>query len=533
MKKIIKLMLVCVSTSLLLVGCGGEDKNSDKGSSTPGLNRPFVYVAQQVVGSIDPAKVIDETEIIAAVNLYDPLFYPDVENEKMDPVEHLAKSYEVSEDGLVYTINLRDDVKFHSNNPFTADDVLFTMERMLSIGQGNSWLWNNVLTIDNVKKLDDYTVEFKLNNAYAPFISSLTQFFIVDSKLLKENEENGDFGQKYLDSKDAGSGPYMLAKWDREAQLDYKAFDGYWGGWKDNQFKDVQMKIITEEATVKTLLISGQADMVHQWLNFSNYSEFEKNDKLVVQKDPSAKLQHIPMNMQKAPTDDINVRKAIAQAFDYKAATKDILSDSVQAVGPVPIIVTGHNNQVEVIDQDVEKAKEYLAASKYSGDSLKVEFMFLGDNPESRQYGQLLKDSLSKIGIDVKLLPSTWPQMTEAATTVEKTPNLMLISDTLKYPHVDSHTYGIYHPSAQGSFRSTSWYNNEETTVVLDEARKQTDETQQLELYKKAQQIISEDIPSIYVANPTHNIAYADYVDGYIFVGVMGYDIAFYHLSMK
>lgn len=534
MKKNFKALMLCFAATALLAACGGgKDSGTEASKGTNTLDRPFVYVAQQVVGSIDPAKVIDETEIIAAVNLYDPLFYPDTANGKMDPVPHLASEYEVSEDGLVYTVKLRDDVTFHSGNPFTADDVVYTMQRMLAVGQGNSWLWNNVLDAENVKKIDDYTVEFTLNNAYAPFISSMTQLFIVDSKLLEENTTGDDYGQAYLENNEAGSGPYTLAKWDRESQIDYKAYEDYWKGWKDNQFKDVQMKIITEEATVKTLLVSGQADMVHQWLNVSSYKEFENNDKLVVQKDPSAKLQHIPMNMQKAPTDDENVRKAIAAAFDYDSANKDILGDSTQAVGPVPIVVTGNNPDVTVFKQDLEQAKEYLAASKYAGQDISVDFMIMGENPEQRQFGQLVSDNLSKIGIKVNIVNATWPQITEAATSAEKTPNLTLISDSLKYPHVDSHTYGIYHPSTQGSFRTMSWYDDEETTNILDEARKEIDVDKQLELYKKAQEIITAKAPSIYVANPTHNIAYANYVDGYTFVGLMGYDIAFYNLSMK
>ncbi|MCD5001662.1 ABC transporter substrate-binding protein [Enterococcus saccharolyticus] len=534
MKKRFKTLMVCLTATALLAACGGKSGNSEgESNETKTLDRPFVYVAQQVVGSIDPAKVIDETEIIAAVNLYDPLFYPDVENDKMDPVPHLATEYEVSDDGLVYTIKLRDDVTFHSGNAFTADDVVYTIQRMIAIGEGNSWLWNGVLNPENVKKIDDYTVEFTLNNAYAPFISSMTQLFIVDSKLLQENTKADDYGQGYLESKEAGSGPYTLTKWDRESELDYKSYEDYWKGWEDNQFKDIQMKIITEEATVKTLLASGQADMVHQWLNISAYKEFEGNDKLVVQKDPSAKLQHIPMNMQKAPTDDENVRKAIASAFDYNTANKDILGDSTQAVGPVPIVVTGNNPDATVYQQDLEKAKEYLADSKYAGQDLSVDFMIMGENPEQRQYGQLVSDNLAKIGIKVNIINATWPQITEAATSAEKTPNLTLISDSLKYPHVDSHTYGIYHPSTQGSFRSMSWYDDQETTEVLEAARKEIDNDKQLELYKEAQKLITEKAPSIYVANPTHHIAYANYVEGYKFVGLMGYDIAFYNLNMK
>lgn len=536
MNRKIKILLTCLAATALLAACSQENKTSGESAdqaTSQNLNRPFVYVAQQIVGSIDPAKVIDETEIIAAVNLYDPLFYPDIENGKMDPVPHLASGYEVSDDGLTYTITLREDVTFHSGNPMTAEDVIYSFQRMLAIGEGNAWLWSNVIEQDKVTKIDDYTVQFQLEHAYAPFLSSMTQLFIVDQKLLLENTEQDDFGQKYLESHEAGSGPYTLAKWERESQLDYLAYEDYWKGWSENQFKEIQMKIITEEATVKTLLSSGQADMVHQWLNSSAYQEFQKNDKIVVQQDPSAKLQHIPMNMQKAPTDDEKIRQAIAYAFDYQAANESILLNSTQAVGPVPIVVTGNNSDVTFYEQNIEKAKAAVAESSYAGQEISVDLMIMADTPEQRQYSQLITENLSKIGITVNVVNATWPQITDAATTAEKTANLTIISDSLKYPHVDSHTYGIYHPSTQGSFRSMSWYEDEATTTLLEQAREEVDVEKQLALYEEAQTLITAKTPSIYIANPAHNIAYANYVDGYTYVGLMGYDIAFYNLKMK
>ena len=110
---------------------------------------------------------------------------------------------------------------------------------------------------------------------------------------------------------------------------------------------------------------------------------------------------------------------------------------------------------------------------------------------------------------------------------------MVVISDTLKYPHLDSHTYGIYHPSAHGSYRSSSWYDDAATTKVLESARNSIDPDEQLAFYKEAQALINENAPSIYVANPNHRIAYRDYVDGYKYVGILGYDVGFYYLSLK
>lgn len=523
--------------ALTLGACGGNETTDT--SSTAGSNqtaepgkmpdRPFVYVAQQVVGKIDPAKALDETEMISVVNMYDPLYAPERTGGSMEPTPHLATGYEVSEDGKTYTLTLRDDVTFHSGNPFTADDVVYSMERMLAIGEGNSWLWEGLFVEDGVNADGPDKVVFELNKAYAPFISSLTQMFVVDSKLLQENEQAGDMGQAFLEENDAGSGPYTLDKWNRETEITFAKFDDYFQGWEEGQVENAEMKFVPEEATVKTLLVSGQADMVHPYLNPTAFTEFSKQSNLVVQEDPSAMIQEMPMNTQKAPTDDVNVRKAIASVFDYETARDQIMNGAAPSRGPVPTTLKANSETATVFERDVEKAKEYLAASKYAGQDLEVVFMYLGDVASQRQFSQLITSNLKEIGIDVKLVEATWPQVTEAAADKSKTANITVISDTLKYPHVDSHTYGKYHPSTHGSYRSAAWLDDAAVTEKLEAARLETDEAKQETLYKEAQDLITELAPSIFVANTTHRIAYGDYVNGYEFVPLMGYDISFYH----
>ncbi|WP_078544742.1 ABC transporter substrate-binding protein [Litchfieldia alkalitelluris] len=551
MKKSLSSFITILIIMMVIVGCSSStteptndsnegDSNTSSTDSNSGMpDRPFVYVAQQVVGSVDPAKHTDETELIAVLNTYDPLVYPKVKEGSMEPGSHIAETWEVSEDGKTYTFKLTEGVTFQSGNPLTAKDVVYSIQRMMAIKQGFSWLWSGVLNPDNVVAKDDYTVEFTLDSAYAPFVSTLTQLFIVDSETLKANQadgefgDNGDYGQKYLEEKVAGSGPYTLEKWERGSQLTFAKYDNYFKGWSEGQIEEFQMKIITEQATVKTMLVSGEADMVHQWLTVDTYKEFASTEGIKVQEDPSVQLYHLPINTQKAPTDDVNVRKAISYAFDYTIATEQIMNGAVQAQGPVPVLVPGHNDQVTVYNKDIEKAKEYLAQSKYAGQELEVEFMYLSENPFQRQIAQLLQSNLAEIGITVKLNGGPWTQITETTAKVETTPHIASISDTLKYPHVDSHTFGIYHPSAHGSYRSSAWYDDAATTELLETARKSTVVEEQMENYQEAQALIVENAPSVYVANPNHRIAFQDYVEGYNYVGLLGYDLGFYNLTVK
>lgn len=537
--KNLKKMLAVLAVSTLITACtGGSATPTTPAPTTPVANDDvFLYIAQQLVGTIDPAQIKDETEVLTVINLYDPLFYPDVDNDSMSPVPFVAESYTVDDTATIYTIKIRNNITFQSGTKLKAADVVYSIERMLAINKGNAWLWSSVLA--DAVATDDSTVVFTLKEPYAPFISTLTQLFIVDSELLVANKaagdfgDNGDYGLAYIAENAAGSGPYKLVKWDRQSYLDFEAFEGYWRGWENNQIKKAQMLTIAEEATVKTLLVSGEADMIHQWLAVSAYAEMKTASGVVVEEDPSAKLQYFPMNMQKAPTDDIEVRKAIAYAIDYTTALEDILGNSVAAVGAVPVVVPGVSEKVETVTRDLEKAKEALAASTYAGKEVKVSFMYLGDNAQQRQFAQLVAANLAEIGITVEQLPVSWAQVTEAAAKPDTTANLTVISDSLKYPHVDSHTYGIYHSSAQGSYRTMSWFADAEVDEILTNARKAATEDEQMALYKKSQELVNAQVPAVYLANPTHYLAYRDYVKGYNYVGLMGYDLAFYSLTVE
>lgn len=547
MRHLIKSVLVFITFALVAAGCSSSTPQSSQDNAQqqqqeqkPSEDKQFVFVSQSDVSSIDPVKATDEVSLAAIINFYDPLLYPKVGEGSMEPGPHLAEKWEASPDGKTYTFTLRKDVKFQSGNPFTANDVVFTIQRILALKQGNSWLWSDVLTPESVKAVNDNTVTFSLNKPYAPFVASLTQLYILDSVELKKNldkggqfGEMGDYGQKYLEDHVVGSGPYKLAGWERGSKIEFTQFADYWKGWKENQIKNFRFQNVSEEATVKTMLASGEADMVNTWLSVKTFNDLKKMDGITVKEDTGASLSLLPMNNQKAPMDDINVRKAISYAFDYETATRDILAGAIQAKGPVSSIIPGHNKDVTQYVRDIAKAKEFLAKSKYAGQALEIDYMFIGDFPVHRQIGALLQQNLAEIGIKVNLQASTWPKIMEATSKKETTPHMFIVDVGLRYPHVDNHTFGMYHPSVWGNYRGASWYDNKETSKLLEQARNAVNVDDQMKFYKEAQKLITEDAPAVYISNPTHRIAYKNYVEGYKYVGVLGYDLAFYNLSLK
>ena len=178
----------------------------------PAKDVSFTYLEGQEVTTIDPAKHTDESALHAVINMYDPLLYPKVGENSMEPGPHVATSWRVTDGGKTYTFQIRKGIKFHDGKELTADDVVFSLQRMLALKKGFSWLWNNVLTAEQVRASGPGTVVFTLNQPYAPFLSTLTQLFIVNRDQVLANKkagtfgELGDYGEAYLGEKTAGSG---------------------------------------------------------------------------------------------------------------------------------------------------------------------------------------------------------------------------------------------------------------------------------------------------------------------------------------
>jgi len=525
------LVVLLVLVLTLLVGCGQEEvtEEEQQGEGTKSEKVVFTYLEGQVIGTIDPAKHVDESSLHAVINLYDPLLFPKIEEGSMEPGPHVARDWEVSPDGKTYTFYLRDDIKFHNGDLLTAEDVKFSMDRNLALKKGFSWLWQGV--VKETEVIDEHTVAFHLEQPYAPFLSTLIQLFIVnkDEVLAQKQDgefgEFGDYGQAYLENNEVGSGPYKMKSWNRGSEFVFEKFEDYWKGWEPGQIDEVHYKIVLEEATKKTMLKSGEADMADQWMSIESFEELEKTPGVVVDKAPSVQLFHLPIHTQKPPTDNIHVRRAIAWAFDYETANE--IMGGVQAQGPVPNLAWGHKDDVFVFHRDLDKARQELAESGYKPGEIKLQYVYASSVPVERKIGLLLKSNLEEIGIEVEIIPEPWARMTEMAASKETTPHFMAIYDTLKYPHADSHTYGLYHPDSHGSYRSTAWLDVPEITQTLEAARRAVDPAEQLELYKKVQELVVEQVPSIYVTNPMHRIAYRDYVEGYTFVGLLGYDLWF------
>ena len=233
-------------------------------AASPAAAETVLRLDEVAVGELDPAKATDYADSMLMFNVYDTLVLSKQGGAGVVP--HLAESWET--DGKTYTFKLRTDVKFQSGNPLTADDVVFSLDRMKGIGQGLSYLFANV---EKAEAVDAGTVKFTLSSPYSPFISALLRLPIVDKKLVMENLADGegemkDWGQAYLSTHGGGSGAYKVVSHNPQEETVMAKNADYFLGVPAKAPDTVRLRYGLEAATVRTLVAQGEHDITSQWL---------------------------------------------------------------------------------------------------------------------------------------------------------------------------------------------------------------------------------------------------------------------------
>lgn len=491
-----------------------QDDDGDETRDTMVLN------VVQRFGTVDPAKGTDYTQVMAMVNFYDPLVFPDSEGVTQP---HVASDWSVSDDGLRYTFQLRDDVTFHSGNELTAEDVQYSVERFLGINEGYSSLVGAVLDPANVTVEDEYEVSMELDEVYAPFLSVLSLLFLVDKDHI-ESEADDEWGEEFLDDRDAGSGPYELGELERGSHLVFDRFDDYWLEFPGGSVREVRAEIFDEDSTVLSSMRTGELDMTSQYQSHQTYESLAGEEGIRVEDIPTATLLYFKMNTQRPPTDDIEVRKAIAYGFDYETARTEISPASEPAEGPVAPVFGEHSENVTQPTHDPEYAREILADAGYGEGDLQIEFTHVRDVDRQEQNALLFQENMQEVGIDVEINPQTWGRMTEIAADPDETGHVNHVFYGPVYPAVDAYLYNQYHSDAAGTWMSMEHLDDDEVDSLIDEARATTDDAERTQLQRQAQDRISELYPSIFVYVETKRHGFEEALQGYTFRPAMSFD---------
>jgi len=321
--------------------------------------------------AIDPHYGFLSSNIEFSQHLFDALIKKD---NNSNPTPGLALSWELI-DETTWEFKLRQNVKFHDGNPFTAKDVAFTIERIPNI-PGNPNPYNPLIrSIAEVKLVDDYTLRFITKSPDVELPSSLGSVYIVSHIAAKDaGPEDFKSGKAAI-----GTGPYRFSEYKPGQYVALKRNPGYWGA--KEPWETVTFHFLSNDATSIAALRSGKVDVIAE-LEYNNVPSLRKNPKINVFERPGENIRYIIMDGGRTnspeikaldggdidnPLKKLEVRRALSQAIDRKAIVKAVLEgEGTPANQLVPPGIVGHSVDIPAAETDLDQAKKILADAGYA-----------------------------------------------------------------------------------------------------------------------------------------------------------------------
>lgn len=485
MKKFIYLLL---AFSLFLIGCG-----KDTGESTNG--KTVVVSLGAKPKSLDPHLYNSIPDLAVSRQFYNSLFTKEADG---SIIPELAKSYEYKNDKELY-VTLKKGIKFHNGDELTADDIVFSFNRMKKKAGASVMLSE----LDKVKKVGDYTVEFILKNPSSPFLSNLAHPLtsIMDKKYTLAHEND-------ITTAPMGTGAYKLVSYGSGDKIEAVANPDYFKG--KPKIDGITFRVIPEDSSRLIALETGEADIIYGIAPVDTPT-VEKNKDLVLISEPTTGTEYITCNTEKAPFNNKDFRMALNYAINKQSVVDTIFSGKAKvAKSIVSPNVFGFDDSLKVFKYNPEKAKELIKKSGLTNTSF---ILYVNDNPVRLQVAQIIQANLKEIGVDMKIETLEW------GTYLQKTADGEFqaflggwISGTAD---ADIVLYPLLNSKSIGGAGNRARYSNPKFDKEVELARTVVKPEERKEHYKNAQEIVAVDAPLIVLYNKNESIGLNKRIKGF------------------
>lgn len=506
-KRAIAILCTIVLAGGLLAGCGqpketqnpAQADSETTGSETKDEVIVTMPTTSEPQSGFDPAYGWGAGE-----HVHEPLIQSTltVTTQDLEIDKDLATDYSVSEDGLTWTVKIRDDVKFTDGESLTAQDVAFTYNNCKEKSSVNDFTM-----LDEAVAVDDTTVEFHMTEPYSIWPYTMAVVGIVPEHAYDEN-----YGQNPI-----GSGRYMMKQWDKGQQVIFEANPDYYG--EEPKIKKVTVLFMEEDAALAAAM-AGEVDVAH---TAASYSDQVINGYDLFRVDtvdnrgfnlPTVEPQEKDgITYGNAFTSDVNVRRAINIGIDRGEMIENVLNGYGTAAYSVCDKMPWYNEECEVA-YDPEEAKRILDEAGWKEgedgirekDGVRAEFtlMFASDDSVRQALAEDTANQLKEIGIEVTTEGVGWDVAYDRAQ-----------SEPLMWgwgAHTPMELYNIYHTLSDSGIGLAEYspYGNETVNRYMDEALKASSLEESYDLWKKAQWdgttgITQQgDIPWIWLCNVDH-----------------------------
>ncbi|WP_185378166.1 ABC transporter substrate-binding protein SapA [Aeromonas enteropelogenes] len=401
---------------VLVTGCQKQSEASKTG---------LIYCAEGSPLSFNPHVSNSGVTLDASARpLYDRLLEVNPNTLTLEPA--LASKWQISEDGLTYTLTLRQGVTFHQTPWFTptrtlnAEDVVFTYARQLDLlhpyhqVSGGDYPYFYSLGQDQLIKRvyakDPLTVVFELNQPNASFLATLASDYAVILSAEYADQMLKAGTPALLDSRPIGTGPFRFKEYRHNEFIRYLRHPGYWGG--EARIEQLVYDITPRSSKRLAKLLTGECDVMSTPVA-SQLSVIKQHPDLNLSVQSGMNVAFLALNTRKPPFNDIKVRQAIASAINVDNLLQAVYFDTgLPANSLLPPLSWGYNPSLPQRKQDLKRARLLL---KQAGLEQGFEMQVLVQpdarpyNPDAIKTAQLMRNDLARVGIRLKIVQQAWP----------------------------------------------------------------------------------------------------------------------------
>lgn len=426
--------------------------------------------------TLDPHLQWDTNSYTIYRNIFDNLVTRDTKGEI---VPQIAASWKYLDDTTL-EFQIRDDVTFHDGSKLTAEDVAYSINRIIDPALKSPQL-SQFDQIEKAEATSPTVVKMTTKSPYPALLAQLVKLSIVP-KAYVEKVGNQEFNLNPI-----GSGPYKLEKWQKGIETDLVANESYWRG--KPPFPKVVFRAVADVATRVADLKTGKADLI-QNLSADQAVALKNESGIDVLSVATERVGYIYINAEAGPTKDVRVRQAMAYAIDRQALIDALLQgygDPVNIIGAPPIF--GYTDKVEGYPFDQDKARALIKEAGAEGAKLE----FLTSPSYSRAMVEAIQQMLNDVGFNTEISSSDQATFLKRRQgNPENAGSLAFGRWSCACQDADGIILPLFHTGS-------SWakYSNPEFDKLVDAARSTLDKDKRLEDYRKAYEILREDVPGI------------------------------------
>ncbi len=493
MKKLVLFVLI-VSLLSPIFARGAAETSTD----IKLINKGVLEVAMQAdARSLDPQATNDQPSARVMKQIYETLMNQD---ENLDIGPGLATKYEVVSP-TEYVFTLKQGVKFHNGEELTANDVKYTFERMRQVNAPGGFL---VSALDRVEVLDKYTAKMILKFPFGPFITHLAHpaTSIINQKAVEAAGQ--DYGRNPV-----GTGPFKFVEWRSSESISLVRNDAYHG--EAAKSERIRFRIISEDTNRAIALETGEVDIVYD-VNPNDFLGLKANAALKTHQTTGLTTFYMGFNVAKAPYNNVKVRQAINLALDVDLATEVAFRGfATPAKGPLAPTVLFANQDLPGYGYDPARAKQLLAEAGYPNGFSTT--MWTNDNPIRVRYAEIFQEQLAQVGITIRI------EIMEFAPYLDRTAqgehDMFMLGWVAVTGDADYGLYSLFHSSTFGDAGNRTFWANAEVDRLLDFAKQSPVPAERAQAYARAQQIVFEEAPWVFLAFRDDLNATRGWVEGF------------------